>query len=180
LLARRTASEAVVHELRSEIQRGRLQPGQRLRQGEVAKRFGVSTTPVREAFALLQAQGLVRIDPHRGAIVFRAAAGDLRELYEIREALEVLAIERATGHLTRGTLDELQGFIDKMRVTDEDQRWIQLNNRFHATTYRAAAKPRLETMIGTLRDASSSYIHMYITHRPTADRIKNIRTSWMR
>ena len=94
-LMRRTASEAVSERLRAEIQRGDLPPGTRLRQGEVAARFGVSTTPVREAFALLQAQGLVRIDPHRGAIVFLPTAKDAQELYEIRIALETLAIGRA-------------------------------------------------------------------------------------
>lgn len=169
-LTRQTASEAVAGQLRGDIQRGTLRPGDRLRQGEVAARFGVSTTPVREAFALLQAQGLVRIDPHRGAIVFHPTREDLRELYEIREALEVLAIERATGKLSPATLMELQDLIDGMRATEDDQQWIELNNRFHARTYAAANRPRLQEMIDTLRGASSSYIHMYITRRSSAGR----------
>src|SRR5918997_1170374 len=72
-----------------------LAPGTRLRQNDVAKRFGVSTTPVREAFAQLQAEGLVRIDPHRGAVVFHPSVDDVLEFYEIREALESLAVGHA-------------------------------------------------------------------------------------
>lgn len=170
LLTRRTASEAVAEQLRSEIQRGSLHPGDRLRQGEVAARFGVSTTPVREAFALLQAQGLVRIDPHRGAIIFHPTTDDLRELYDIRESLEALAIGGAVGRLAPADLADLQRLIDRMKKTKDDQQWIDLNNVFHARIYAAASKPRLEKMINNLRDASSSYIHMYITRRPHADR----------
>src|ERR671916_2913622 len=106
---RRTTSEEVASRLREEILRGDLEPGRRLRQGEVAERFGVSTTPVREAFALLQAQGLVRVDPHKGAIVFHPTAEDLRHLYEIREALEVLAIEKSMQNLSQDQLAKLQG-----------------------------------------------------------------------
>src|SRR5688572_20697813 len=88
----RTAAEAVATRLRQEIQAGEHAPGTPLRQTEVARRLGVSTTPVREAFALLQADGLVRIDRYRGAVVFRPTAEELRDAYEIREALELLAV----------------------------------------------------------------------------------------
>ena len=66
---RNTTAKMVAGMLRDQIQEGGLAPGTRLRQNEIAERFGVSTTPVREAFAQLQAEGLVRIDPHRGAVV---------------------------------------------------------------------------------------------------------------
>ena len=71
VLGRNTTAKMVAGMLRDQIQDGGLAPGTRLRQNEIAERFGVSTTPVREAFAQLQAEGLVRIDPHRGAVVFR-------------------------------------------------------------------------------------------------------------
>src|ERR687895_152976 len=112
---RRTTSEEVASRLREEILRGDLEPGKRLRQGAVATRFGVSTTPVREAFALLQAEGLVRIDPHKGAIVFHPTADDARELYEIRVALETLAIGRALRNLGPEEIQELQSILEEMR-----------------------------------------------------------------
>src|ERR687895_744506 len=102
---RRTTSEEVASRLREEILRGDLEPGKRLRQGAVATRFGVSTTPVREAFALLQAEGLV----HR--------------------------MEEAT----------------------DEEMWASMNTEFHRRLYSASGRPRLLSMIETLRDASSTY-----------------------
>jgi DNA-binding GntR family transcriptional regulator len=169
-LDRKTASHSVASQLRAEIQRGELKADTRLRQGEVARRFGVSTTPVREAFALLQAQGLVRVDPHKGAIVFHPTVEDLRHLYEIREALEVLAIEKAIGNFTTETLNELQDILDKMRVTKDEQEWLDLNNRFHVEVYEPAQRPRLSALIADLRDSATSYIHMLLASEPTHTR----------
>lgn len=169
-LNRRTASHAVAAQLRLEIQRGELRAGTRLRQGEIAQRFGVSTTPVREAFALLQAQGLVRVDPHKGAIVFHPTVDDLRHLYEIREAIEVLAIEKAIERFTPERLDELQSILDKMRKTDDEQEWLDLNNRFHIAVYEPAERPRLSALIADLRDSATSYIHMLLASEPTHTR----------
>lgn len=164
-LSRQTATEAVAERLLEEIQRGDLPPGTRLRQSEVAARFAVSTTPVREAFAWLQARGLVRIDPHRGAIVFHPTTDDARELYEIRVSLETLAVRLAVNHLTDDQLDELQGILDEMDQTKWTQGWSRLHNRFHMTLYNSAGRPRLATMIANMRDASSSYINMFVNER---------------
>lgn len=161
-LNRQTTSEAVARHLRAEIQRGELAPGTRLRQSAVAARFGVSTTPVREAFALLQAQGLVRIDPHRGAIVFRPTAEDVTESYEIREVLEILAASLALPNLTDQDIRELQEIIDVMRKTENDNRWLELNGVFHLRLSEASGSSRLCNMIADLRDASSAYVHVYI------------------
>jgi DNA-binding GntR family transcriptional regulator len=168
-LTRRTASEAVSERLRTEIQRGDLPPGTRLRQGEVAARFGVSTTPVREAFALLQAQGLVRIDPHRGAIVFLPTAQDAQELYEIRIALETLAIGRAVKNLQPAEIDQLGAVLDEMNRIGTADGWADLHNRFHMLLYNGAGMPRLATTIANLRDASSSYINMFVAENEGMD-----------
>lgn len=162
-IKRLTTSEAVAQQLRAEIQRSVITSGTRLRQGEVATRFGVSTTPVREAFALLQADGLVRIDAHRGAVVSSPSADDVRESYQIREALEMLAISSAIHNFTLESLTKLQTLIDEMRRTKDTEAWIQLNNEFHLRTYEPAAKPQLLTMIESLRESSAVYIHLYVS-----------------
>jgi DNA-binding GntR family transcriptional regulator len=164
-LSRRTTSEEVAARLRAEILRGELSPGTRLRQSAVAGRFGVSTTPVREAFALLQAEGLVRIDPHRGAVVFRPSVEDVREYYEIREALETLAITLALPNIDEELLTELQSLVDRMRMVVDEEHWTSMNEQFHRTLYGASKRPRLCSMIATLRDASSAYIHMYVAQQ---------------
>ncbi|MGH2699758.1 MAG: GntR family transcriptional regulator [Actinomycetota bacterium] len=162
-IKRLTTSEAVAQQLRAEIQRSVITSGTSLRQGEVAARFGVSTTPVREAFALLQADGLVRIDAHRGAVVSSPSADDVRESYQIREVLETLAISFAVHNFSLESLTELQRIIAEMRQTKDTERWIELNNKFHLRTYEPAAKPQLLTMIESLRESSAVYIHLYVS-----------------
>ena len=169
-LERDTTAKVVAERLRDEIQAGTLSPGTRLRQNDIARRFGVSTTPVREAFAQLQAEGLVRIDPHRGAVVFHPTVEDLIEFYEIREVLESLAIAQAIPHLDPDEVKSLNALIDKMRKTDDARRWMTLNDEFHLRLYERADRPRLSGMIENLRDASTPYIHMYVAGRPPAAR----------
>ena len=169
-LVRQTATEAVAARLRDAILRNELAPGTRLRQNDVARRFGVSTTPVREAFAQLQAEGLVRIDPHRGAVVFHPTTEDLAECYLIREELESLAIVRAVPNLKSATLTELDALISKMRKVRRHGEWVEMNDRFHLTLYQASALPRLVAMIRNLRDASGAYIYMFVARQPPAKR----------
>lgn len=159
-LQRSTTSEALARELRTGIQRGEYPPGARLRQADVAERFGVSTTPVREAFALLQAEGLLRIDPHRGAFVFSPSDKDVSEYYEIRELLEDLAITLSAERITDDLLREVEALHGEMMATDDVARWAELNNRFHLRIYEAADRPRLCSIIMNLREASSAYLQM--------------------
>jgi DNA-binding GntR family transcriptional regulator len=167
LLEHKTISDEIIDILRGEIQRGDLPPGTRLRQHEVAKRFGISTTPVREAFAQLQAEGLLQINRNRGAVVFRPTAKDLREAHEIRELLETYAIEKAVPRLTQQDISELEGMLREMRETEETDRWIELNHHFHLKLYAASGNDQLCNIIASLREASSAYIHMFaeITNR---------------
>lgn len=166
LLHTRTATEAVAARLRSEIQAGRQPPGTPLRQNEVAKRLGVSTTPVREAFALLAAEGLLRIDRYRGAVVFMPTRDDLRDAIEIRETLEMLAIEKATPMLTEEKLAELADVLAEMRSTSDVERWMQLNDEFHLGLYESNGNKRLSSLIAAQRDACSIYIRMHVSHEP--------------
>lgn len=170
VLRRRTTADTVAQMLRNEIQTGQLPPGTRLRQNEVAQRFGISTTPVREALAWLQAEGLVRIDPHRGALVFHPTVADVRESYEIRKVLEALAVEKATPRLSEDLVSELQALLETMKKEKDEVRWVEMNDRFHMRLYQASGMPRLCGMIANLRDASSTYIHMFAAHDLPAHR----------
>jgi DNA-binding GntR family transcriptional regulator len=168
-----TVTETVADLLRREIHHRELQPGDRLRQDAIARKYGVSTTPVREAFALLQSEGLVHIDPHKGAIVFLPRIEDLTENYEIRGALEGLALEKAIDRLTLAELDELQAIADRMKRTAEKDDWVELNNEFHRRLYEASGLPRLVQMIADLRQWASAYVHLRIAHEDVHDRVAN-------
>src|SRR2546429_2131111 len=141
-----TRSEAVASELRRLIQSGELPPGTRLRQAEIAARFGMSTTPVREAFMMLAREGVVRQDAHRGVVVFQPSLDELTESYEIREVLEGLAAERGAGNLTDEDLDALDAIVKQMRSA-KPARYVELNRDFHRRIYQAAGRKRLFEMI---------------------------------
>jgi DNA-binding GntR family transcriptional regulator len=155
-----TRAGAVASELRRLIRSGELGPGDRLRQNEIAARFGVSTTPVREAFTSLAREGLVTQDAHRGVIVFAPSPEDIRENYEIRIALESLAAELAARNITAEELDELDELIAQMRVAILDDTVTHatvLNPRFHAIVNDASRRPRLIELIGSMRDAAIAF-----------------------
>ena len=157
-----TRAEAVAGELRRMIQKGELPPGTRLRQADIASRFGTSTTPVREAFMMLAREGVVRQDAHRGVVVFEPSLDELNETYEIREALEALATELAARKLTDDDLGALETIVTQMRPA-KPARYVELNRDFHRRIYAAAARPRLLEMIEQLRDIASSYIGLTVT-----------------
>ncbi len=166
-----TRAHAVAQRLRDEIGTGSLAPGTRLRQLEIAERFGVSTTPVREAFHLLQREGLVRIDAHRGATVFIPTAADVRECYEIRAPLEALAAAKAAEQITDEDAAALEAMLDEMRDNPDPERYVALNQQFHNTLYRFAGRPRLSRLIADLRDATNAYLHIYASTGAASERL---------
>jgi DNA-binding GntR family transcriptional regulator len=156
-----TIALQVAERLRAEIVAGDLEAGSRLRQVEIARRYGVSTTPVREALATLQQEGLVRLHPQRGAVVFVPDVDDLREHYEIRAALEALAAAKAAERFAPEWAAPLRAYLAEMRQAPPAARYIALNQRFHTELYAHSDRPKLTRMIAGLRDASSSYLHIY-------------------
>ena len=160
-LAKRTIAEQLAAALRREIVTGQLAAGSRLRQIAIAERFGVSTTPVREAFGLLQRTGLVRADAHRGVTVSLPTGQDFSEHMEIRMALEMLAAEKAAECFQAQDAPPLVALLDEMRETDDAARYVARNHTFHLSLYRLAGRSRLVTMIEELRTASLAYNHLY-------------------
>ena len=161
LSAPRTVAGQVAEHLKAEILAGRRAPGERLPQVEIARALGVSTTPVREALAALQREGLVRLHPQRGAVVFLPSVDDLKEHYEIRAALEALAAAKAAERFEPEWAVPLETLLDSMREAPPAPQYIALNQRFHTALYEHAQRPQLVTMIAALRDASSAYLHIY-------------------
>ena len=160
-LAKLTIAEQIAAVLRNEIITGQLPAGTRLLQIETAQRFGVSTTPVREAFGLLQSDGLVQSDTHRGVTVFLPTVQDLVEHYEIRMALEMMAAEKAAEHFQAQDAPPLVAILDEMHATDDPVRYVERNQQFHLSLYRLGGSSRLLLMIEELRNASLAYNHLY-------------------
>jgi DNA-binding GntR family transcriptional regulator len=159
-----TITAAVADRLRGEIRSGKLKPGSHLRQAHVASEYGVSTTPVREAFAALEREGLLQSNAHRGVIVFEPSAQQLREIYEIRVPLEVLATELGVVNLSDDDLKRLSSLIKRWTAANRKRDWAlssELNDDFHTTIYGAAHRPRLYQLISELRAASQAYIGLF-------------------
>jgi DNA-binding GntR family transcriptional regulator len=160
-----TRAAAVGAELRRMIHGGELEPGARLRQAEIAHRFGVSTTPVREAFIALAREGLVRQDAQRGVVVFGASAAELIEIYELREILEPLATEIASKNLEADDLAYLEGLVVEMAGPLDDATYLARNRDLHSYIYAAARRPLLLSVIDEQRDVADAYISMTARYR---------------
>jgi DNA-binding GntR family transcriptional regulator len=166
-----TGAERVAVALRTEITSGALPPGARVRQRDVAERFGVSTTPVREALATLEREGLIRVEPHRGATVFSPSEAELRDHYEIRIALEALAVRRAAALCTSADAARFQALLDRMRQTSDPALYVELNQRFHSELYELGGNLQLSTLIATLRDRDRAYLHLYAARQVPSERL---------
>ncbi len=146
-----TNTRRVADLLRRDILDGGTAPGSRLRADAVAERFGVSRTPVREAFLLLAQEGLLEILPRRGAVVRPFDERDLFELYEVRAVLEPLAARRAATRISEPDLDRLEELCvlqESMGSTpDEVVRHLDLNREFHDIIVRAADSRRLSAAL---------------------------------
>ena len=139
-------------ELREAILSGEFEPGERLRTASLAKRFGSSRTPVREALVQLEGEGLVDIEPRRGALVRSFASADLIDLYEIRALLEPAAAARAALRIQDEALDRMRALValsdgrgGLARSAIDDQ--IAWNEEFHALVIEAAGSPRLSAAL---------------------------------
>jgi DNA-binding GntR family transcriptional regulator len=155
--------DTLVETLRDEIVRGDFAPGQYLRLEEIAPRFDVSTTPVREALRELEAEGLVTIFPHKGAIVTKLSADELQDIYDIRATLEEMATRLAVPFLTEEILAELTSLVEQIDdYLDDVAMLVKLNHQFHHTLYSASGRSHLCELVRILRFRTQHYLHVFI------------------
>ena len=139
---------ALIREL---IITGELAAGEQLRQRDLAQRFHVSQTPVREAMRRLESEGLVVGDAHRGFTVVEPDDGPVEENFQIRAALESLGASLAARKNDEQGLARLQALNDRMRALPEgDPQYADLNREFHFTVYEYARSPLLLTLMRLL------------------------------
>lgn len=144
-------SDMVTALLRELILSGELHGSSALRQRDIALRFGVSQTPVREALRRLESEGLIVSDTHRGATVAESREGALEENYQIRAALEPLGAQLAARTITPDRLELLEGLNRQMQSAGEDARaYAPLNRDFHFAIYESADSPLLLSMMRLL------------------------------
>lgn len=167
---RGSAGTRVAAELRAGILAGTLRLGQRLDQKALAREYGVSLIPLREALRRLAAEGLVRMEPRRGAFVAELSLEELTETSWIRERLEELAVRLAAPRLDARGLAGLAGLHRQMEAMPPQgaaSRWRDLNRDFHFAIYSAGDSPLLIQLISALWDRTSLYREV-LAARPDA------------
>ena len=161
--SQRTLQAKVATHIREAIVRGEFRPGERLRTEEIARQFGISRIPVREALHSLVADGFVTLSPQRGAFVADLSVEDIEEIYLLRCLLEPVAARLAVANLTDEVVERLVKIVEEMEASEHDQpRWMDLDRSFHLTLYAASGRPRLYRMITQLRSNSERYTAIYI------------------
>lgn len=144
--APRTLAGRLRMQLSDEIVRGELAPGVVLDEMELARRFQVSRTPVREAIRLLGASGLVEARPHRSAVVARPDKAQLVAMFEALRELEALCAGLAAERMTTGevaALERAHGALLDVAQSGDPQRYHEINEEFHAKIYVGAHNPYL-------------------------------------
>lgn len=129
-----TLKDRIYQILKDSVIRHRVKPGERLIDQEIADNLGVSRTPVREALNRLGAEGLVSIIPRRGVFVTDLSSKDITDLYQVREALEVLAVQLAVPLLTDEDLDNLEQISDQFKAALDREDFLtcfELDKEFH-------------------------------------------------
>ena len=155
-LRHRTVSAAVAEALRQRILSGTLAPGFQLRQDALAEEFGISRIPIREALLQLEAGGLVKIVPHRGAVVSGLSVEEIEDVFQLRVSLEPQLLILSARHLTPEDFAELRALRDEYSAAlaaGQVEHWGELNRRFHLGLLRHAGRPRsLAIVAGLLQD----------------------------
>lgn len=144
----------VYESLRESIRSGRLPPGERLRETDIAERLGVSRTPVREALRRLQSDGLVTFAPWRGMTVAALDLAQLEELYDMREVLESAAARFAATNASDADVAWLRSLLEEQSAAGSEAGALErINRAFHDAIYRAAHNRYLLGALSSLADS---------------------------
>jgi DNA-binding GntR family transcriptional regulator len=181
--ARRLTKADIYERLRREIVDGELHPGQRLGEEWVASRLGASRTPVREALHKLEADGLVVLRPHRGALVRSFDRDELIGIFDLRVRIEGYAAGRAATRLSSEEIDELSR-IQRLQVevleshprdpaaagSEAIRSLVELNQRFHRLIHVGSGNRHVEVMLTRLAYLPLVYQAVY-AHGPEGRRM---------
>jgi DNA-binding GntR family transcriptional regulator len=158
-----SAQQEAYRYLRDRILSGELSGDARLNPAEIAELLGISRMPVREALRQLDAEGLVIMRPNRAALVRRLTAAEVEDLFEIRTALEVLAVRPAVQALNDELLAELVATMQRMdRARSNPVEWLRRHDDFHDSISALGQRKRLRQELARVRLAIRPYLLMYM------------------
>lgn len=147
--------EAVCETLRDAIRKGILEPGERLMEVQLADELGISRTPVREAIRKLEQEGYVIMMPRRGTYVSDVSVSDVKEIFEIRSALESLATGLAARRIEQDELEKLQSLLTEIEgyiQKNDIEKIVETDIEFHGLLYQVSRNERLAGIISNLKE----------------------------
>jgi len=148
-----TLREKILENIRDAIISGAIKAGSRVSEPDLAERYGISRTPIREAFRQLESEGYLTVIPRRGAVVSEFSEKDVEEFYAIKSILEGYAARRACEKLTAKELDRLQAINDRLAELashNEFKAFFKIHNDFHDVFIKAADNEKLRELINSL------------------------------
>ncbi len=160
--------DVVFNTLRQAILRGELKPGERLMEIKLADKLGVSRTPIREAIRKLELEGLVLMIPRRGAVVAEITEKSLRDVLEVRKALEELSVELACDRITEEDIEKLKVAAKAFEATLQSgdvTEYAEADVRFHDIIYFATENQRLIQLLYNLREQMYRYRVEYLKRK---------------
>ena len=162
---RQTMTGAAVVELRRRILSGAVVAGEALRQDALAKEFGISRIPIREAFHQLAAEGLVTLHAHRGAVVTALSALDIAELFDLRAMLEPDLIRRAVPQLTESDFARAEALLADYTAAiagGDLEAYGELNREYHLSLYRASGRSQTLELVRVLLANTDRYTRVQL------------------
>ena len=157
--------DVVFNTLRQAILRGELKPGERLMEIQLANKLGVSRTPIREAIRKLELEGLVLMIPRRGAEVAEITEKSLRDVLEVRRALEELSVKLACERITAEQIEELKVAakeFERVLKSGDVTAYAEADVKFHDIIYYATDNQRLIALLYNLREQMYRYRVEYL------------------
>jgi DNA-binding GntR family transcriptional regulator len=151
------SSTRIAESLRTAILGGEYPPGTRIRQEDVAQRYGASRVPVREAFRTLEADGLVTLIANTGAWVSRLSLAECDEVYQTRERVEPLLLRYALPSIDAAHMDHLDELAIRMERTDQVEEFLRLDREFHLGSYESAQTTVLGDLVRRLWNTTQHY-----------------------
>ena len=148
-----TLREKILETIRDAILKGSLKPGERVSEPELAERFGISRTPIREAFRQLESEGYLEVIPRKGAVVASLSERDVVEFYAIKSILEGHAARIAAERMTEKDIERLEAINDKLQqIAGEGdvKSFFRVHNEFHELFIKASGNDKLVELINQL------------------------------
>lgn len=157
--------EIIYDHLKQSILDGVIRPGDRLVERDIAAKYSVSRTPIREALRKLDSEGFLEYIPRKGEVVRGFNVGEIKEIYDVRKALECLAVRNAIQNITKEEIENLKAIVEQLEKEANGETFAKLHD-FDALILRTAKTPIIANFLNTLQESLTRYRKINLAQAP--------------